>query len=250
MLSAWVRTGLAVSALAFITTPAWADTFQVNPGAIGAPQGSFTATVTDFSYNATVNQTGTAGCVPSCAFTETGHASFSGFKGADFITPVTNSGLNQNPGYTLTGDFAASGTAVNDGTGGLRANFNTFNLTLNTQTQPGGAVNTIAQSAGLVAGDAHIFGADLAQGDFHVVLKLNPVGGFLSGPFVLNLTNADFAGNNTRITGFSLGAFQGGQIVGSGNLTLHAVPEPASLLLLGSGMAGIAWYRRRNTHVV
>ena len=122
--------------------------------------------------------------------------------------------------------------------------------TLNTQTLPGGPSTLVAQSAGLVAGDAHIFGADLAQGDFHVVLKLNPVGGFLSGPFVLNLTTANFAGNNTTITGFSLGAFTGGHIVGSGNLTVQAVPEPASLLLLGSGMAGIAWYRRRNTHAV
>ena len=250
MLSAWVRTGLAVSALAFITTPAWADTFTVNPSAIGAPQGSFAADVADFSYNATVNQTGPTGCVPSCAFTETGTASFSGFKVGAFNTPVLNSGLNQNPGYTLTGAFTASGTAVNDGTGGIRATFNAFNLTLNTQTLPGGPSTLVAQSAGLVAGDAHIFGADLAQGDFHVVLKLNPVGGFLSGPFVLNLTTANFAGNNTTITGFSLGAFTGGHIVGSGNLTVQAVPEPASLLLLGSGMAGIAWYRRRNTHAV
>src|SRR3569623_654741 len=85
MWSAWVRTGLAVSALAFATTPVWADTFQVNPGAIGAPQASFTAGLADFSYNATVNQTGPTGCVPSCAFTETGTASFSGFKAADFI---------------------------------------------------------------------------------------------------------------------------------------------------------------------
>ena len=58
MLSVWVRPGLAVSALAFLTTPVWADTFQVNPSAIGAPQASFTAGLADFSYTATVNQTG------------------------------------------------------------------------------------------------------------------------------------------------------------------------------------------------
>ena len=128
---------------------------------------------------------------------------------------------------------------------GIHATFNTFTLTLNTQTLPGGASNIVAQSAGLVSGEAHVFGPDLARGDFHVIVKLNPVGGFLSGPFVLNLTNADFAGNNTNLTGFSLGPFTGATIQGSGDLSIRAVPEPASLLLLGSGMAGIAWYRRR-----
>lgn len=62
MLSAWIRTGLAVSALAFMTTPVWADTYQVNPSAIGAPQASFVAGLADFSYTATVDQTSSTGC--------------------------------------------------------------------------------------------------------------------------------------------------------------------------------------------
>ncbi|MDQ6735378.1 MAG: flocculation-associated PEP-CTERM protein PepA [Nitrospirota bacterium] len=238
---------LALAVTAWVAPVAAAPiAFTVNPSVIGAPQSAFQATITDFSYNATVNQTGPIGCVPSCAFTETGHASFSGFKGADFITPVSNSGLNQNPGYTLTGDFTATGTAVPNGTG-IRATFNTFNLTLNTQTQPGGASTLVAQSSGLVAGEANIFGPALAAGDFHVVLRLNPVGGFLSGPFVLNLNTADFAGNNTSVTGVSVGPFTGGRIQGSGNLSFSAIPEPASLVLLGSGMAALGWWRRRST---
>ena len=246
-----VLSGLLTLAVTVGVGPVFAApiTFTVNPSVIGAPQSGFQATITDFSYSSTVNQTGPVGCVPSCAFTESGHASFSGFKGPDFVTPVANTGLNQNPGYTMTGDFTATGTAVPNGTG-ITATFNTFNLTLNTQTQPGGASTVIAQSAGLVSGQAHVFGPDLAAGDFHVILNLNPVGGFLSGPFVLNLNTADFAGNNTSVTGVSVGPFTGGHIVGSGNLSFtpgSVVPEPTTLVLLGSGMAALGWWRRRVT---
>lgn len=226
--------------VAISTTPAFGVSFQANPSVVGAPQPTFTADVIDFSYTATVDQqapSGICSAASPCTFREIGTASFSQFR-EGFLTPVINDGLNENPGYTLTGRFTGSGTAVPFGEG-LRATFNHFDISLFAND-----ATLVAQSTGLISGQANVFGPSLAKGDFHVTVQLEPVGGFFSGPFVVGLNTADFAGNNFNITGASLGSFTGARIEGSGQMAIGVIPEPTTLLLIGSGLAGLGLLRR------
>jgi hypothetical protein len=102
----------------------------------------------------------------------------------------------------------------------------------------------VGQSTGLIAGEAHAF-SGLANGDFHVVVNFDAVGGFLSGPLAIQF--ADFNGVNTSLQGFSMGSFTSGRIDGSGNVSFTPIPEPTTLLLIGSGLAALGWIRRKQT---
>ncbi len=244
--------GLVLSVMSAVAS---ADTFTVNPSTIGVGGPTVQANFADFSYVALVNQTATNG---TGTFNEQGAGFFSSYRFPNLSDVVPNSGINTN--YKLYAVFTGDGTvAPTPGIPGCEtATFNNFTLKLfvdpsqNTTITAspvgtvGGVVSVsgtaddilVVQSAGLIAGQAHAF-PGLANGDFDVQIRFSPVGGFLSGPFVLNLAIADFNGVNTSLTGFSLGNFNSGRIDGSGNLSLTAIPEPSALLLLGSGMAAL-----------
>ena len=265
MFTSFLRAGLLTGGLVLsvLSTGAVADTFTVNPGAMGVAGPTVQANFADFSYVALVNQTAVNG---TGTFNEQGAGFFSSYRFPTLADVVPNPGLNTN--YKMYAVFTGDGTVAPTAgiPGGVTATFNNFSLRLFVDPNQnstiiaspvgtvGGTVSIagagddilVGQSNGLIAGLSHAF-PGLANGDFDVQVRFSPVGGFLSGPFVLNLAIADFNGVNTSLTGFSLGNFNSGRVDGSGNLSLAAIPEPSTLLLLGSGMAALGWFRRKTS---
>lgn len=253
---------LALAASALPMT-AMADPITVNPSAAGVPGSSFQASFIDFSYVALVDQTATSG---TGTFNIDGGGFFSSFRHPDLPTPVQNTGLNTNFKMYATFNGGGSVGPTAGVPGGMTATYNAFQMSIfvdkNSNTTitadgigaPNGSVSVggttsddvlVGNSTGLIAGESHVF-PGLANGDFHIKMNFNPVGGFLSSAFT-----ADFNGVNTSLQGISMGTFVDGRIDGSGNTSFGGqggvIPEPGTLLLIGSGLAALGWMRRKQS---
>jgi len=255
-------------------------TFTVTPTAVGEPEAPFNATFITFTYNALIDQTAVLG---TGSFSEQGFLQYTAFTDAA-KNPLNAILTGLNATYNMYAVFTGSGTVAPDLiSGGTIATFTDFSVkiyvdpSINTTfanlatlvdvpDDDGANVNSpnpfvtggtgedvlVGQSTGFVSGQAHAFGSQ-AQGDFDIVVDFAPVGGFFSLPFSLHFTVTNASGNNDNVTlpagASGLGTFTDAHFRGAGleNFSAAGVPEPSSLLLIGSGLIGIVIMIRRRT---
>jgi hypothetical protein len=261
--------GLLAIVLMSGTALAFNTPFTVDPSAVGEPQGPFTATFIQFGYNAEVDQFPTGNPLLA-TFDETGVATFTSYQHPNTTTPVSplTSGLLIT--YELYLVFSATGTITPGGPLGVVGTFNTFVADLYLDPSSDNSVASLgAGDAGgadqsvtltdpsnddiLVAStmgngiESGLFNVSLSQaeGDFDVNVLMFALTGYFAdwtSPMRFNLN-----GNNEDLFGLPAIPFGGATdiiIVGNGNSSVQPIPEPSTVLLLGSGLASIGLVRR------